>query len=76
MLCLIMLTLCLLTPDLYCFQHFDRLFDIMNSRSIRAKGFKQPLRNLDGVYGFLVDTRAYLLSLRMEDGLPLYRSHR
>ena len=58
------------------FQRMGRLFDILNSRSIRAKGFKQPLRNLDSVYPFLVETKTYLLSLKTEDDLPLYKSPR
>ncbi|KAK5921393.1 hypothetical protein CgunFtcFv8_025102 [Champsocephalus gunnari] len=56
----------------------DRLFDILNSRNPRAKGFKAPLgsRNWTSTREFLSRARGYLLTLKIEDGTPLYRTKR
>lgn len=56
----------------------DRLFDILNSRNPRARGFKAPLGswNWKSTREFLSRARAYLLALRMGDGTPLYRTKR
>ncbi|KAM3857293.1 THAP domain-containing protein 6-like [Diretmus argenteus] len=56
----------------------DRLFDIMNSRNPRAKGFKAPLGSLNWAerVEFLLRGRDYLMSLVMKDGTPLHRSKR
>jgi hypothetical protein len=56
----------------------DRLFDIMNSRNPRAKGFKAPLGSLNWTRSveLLSRGREYLISLVMKDGTPLHRSKR
>ena len=56
----------------------DRLFDIMNSRSPRAGGFKGPLGNLNWSekVQFLLRARKYLIGLVMQDGKPLHKSKR
>ena len=56
----------------------DRLFDILNSRSPVAKGFKQPLRlSTQGRWlSVLQNTAQYLLSLKSADGLPLMHHRR
>jgi len=54
------------------------LFDILNSRSAIAKGYKQPL-HLNGISvitPFLKDTRQYLLGLKNNEGIPLYKTKR
>ena len=50
----------------------------MNSRNPRAKGFKAPLgsRNWTSTREFLIKARGYLLTFKMEDGKPLYRTKR
>ncbi len=55
----------------------DRLFDIMNSRNPRAKGFKRPLAawNWSDRVEFLL-RREYLISLVMKDGTLLHQSKR
>ena len=59
-------------------QKVDRLFDILNSRSVKAHGFKQPLRltSMEAVTPFLLDARSYLMSLRTVDATPLYTTRR
>ena len=56
----------------------DRLFDIMNGRNPRAKGFKAPLGALNWMErkSFLLRAREYLLTLVTKDGTPLHRSKR
>lgn len=56
----------------------DRLFDVMNSRNPRARGFKAPLglRNWEDTLGFMSEARAYLTKLRLNDGTPLHCSKR
>lgn len=56
----------------------DRLFDIFNSRSPRAKGFKRPLNlsNIDSNFQFLEQAKAFLLSLKTTSGLNVYNSKR
>lgn len=63
-------------PDI--FQMIDRVFDIMNSRNLRAGGFKAPLGNLDWCekLDFLSRARKYLVDLVMQDGKPLHQSKR
>ncbi|XP_028979362.2 uncharacterized protein LOC114840356 isoform X3 [Esox lucius] len=57
---------------------FIKITDILNSRNPRAKGFKTPLgfRNWTSTREFLSKARGYLLTLKMEDGKPLYRTKR
>ena len=60
-------------------QRVDRLFDILNSKSLLAKGFKGPLTpdNLSGIRNFLLETREYLLELRLlNDGPTLVSTRR
>ena len=47
-------------------QKVDRLFDILNSRLIKAHGFKQPLKlkSMKAVTTFLLEAQSYLMSLR------------
>lgn len=57
----------------------DRLFEIMNSKNPRAdRGFKAPLgfHNWEDTLGFMIEARAYLTKLRLNDGIPLHRSKR
>ncbi len=56
----------------------DRLFDIMNSRNPRAKGFKRPLAawNWSDRVEFLLRAREYLISLVKKDGTLLHQSKR
>ncbi|KAI2644863.1 DNA transposase THAP9 [Labeo rohita] len=56
----------------------DRLFDVMNSKNPRARGFKAPLglRNWEDTLGFMSEARAYLTKLRLNDGNPLHCSKR
>ena len=56
----------------------DRLFDILNSRNPRARGYKAPIGNLNWAYKseFLSKARKYLLDLVMMDGKPLHQSKR
>jgi len=50
--------------------HVDRLFDILNSRSIFAKGFKAPIfiTNIQAKLSALRDTREFLLRLSDSNG--------
>ncbi|CAK6959948.1 DNA transposase THAP9 isoform X1 [Scomber scombrus] len=56
----------------------DRLFDIMNGRNPRAKGFKAPLGALNWMERkeCLSRAREYLLTLVTKDGTPLHQSKR
>ena len=56
----------------------DRLFDILNSRSPVAKGFKQPLRlSTQGRWlSVLQNTAQYLLSLKSVDGQSMMQHRR
>ena len=56
----------------------DRLFDILNSRSPVAKGFKQPLRlSTQGRWLSILQNTAHdLLSLKSVDGQPLIHHRR
>ncbi|KAJ3650456.1 hypothetical protein Zmor_016555 [Zophobas morio] len=55
-------------------RRIDSLFDILNSRSVRAKNFKAPLRenNEEMWRPFLIDTNDYLLNLKDVTGRPLW----
>lgn len=59
-------------------QKVDRLFDILNSRSVVAYGFKRPLRlsSMENVTPFLHEARAYLMGLKTVEGEPLYSTKR
>ena len=61
-----------------CLQTIDRLFDYLNSRNPRAKGFKAPIRaaNWPYVSQFLQQSRVYLVGLTTEGGQPLHLSRR
>jgi hypothetical protein len=52
------------------------VFDILNSRSPIAKGFKGPISKDNFAEPFLRETQAYLLSLKMPDGKPLSTTRR
>ena len=56
----------------------DRLFDILNSRNCRGKGFKAPIskRNLWQTLGFLSKAKKELQSLQDMTSAPLYLSRR
>lgn len=56
----------------------DSVFDIMNGRNPRAKGFKAPFGafNLLERKAFLSKAREHLLNLVTKDGTPLHRSKR
>ena len=55
----------------------DRLFDTMNGRNPRAKGFKAPLGALNWLERKAFLSRArQLLTLVTKDGTPLHRSKR
>lgn len=56
----------------------DRLFDVMNSRNPRVKGFKAPLGalNWEERVVFLMTAREFLIKLSMKDGTPLHKSKR
>ena len=51
----------------------DRLFDLLNSRNPRSKGFKSPLRIADKALWFNVidESIAYLGRLKNIDHIPL-----
>lgn len=63
---------------IFVFQVIDRLFDVMNSRNPRAKGFKAPLGllNWKETLEFMTKAQLYLTKLMMNDGTPLHRSKR
>ena len=65
---------CLATADFI--KRIDRLFDILNSRSVSAMGYKQPIRNLNYMLPFLKDTKHHLLSLTDTAITPLYQTKR
>lgn len=56
----------------------DSLFDTMNGRNPRAKGFKAPFGALNWMErkAFLSRAREHLLTLVTKDGTPLHRSKR
>ena len=56
----------------------DRLFDILNSRNCRGKGYKAPIGkwNIGLTLWFLVKAREELKSLKDMKGEPLYLSRR
>jgi len=56
----------------------DKLFDVMNSRRVLAKGFKSPMtaKNWSEKEEFLMKAREYLLSLVMKDNSPVHTSKR
>lgn len=57
---------------------FNRLFDILNSRSIHAKYSKQALHpgNIEETKKFLEDTRKYILALRTRSQVLICTSNR
>ena len=59
-------------------QRMDKLFNILNSRSVLARGSKTPINsnNLASTRYFLVDTRKFLLDLKMVDGTALFTTRR
>jgi hypothetical protein len=65
-------------PTEYFISVVDRLFDIFNSRSPRAKGFKRPLNisNIDGNLQFLEQAKALLLNLQTSNGIKVHSSKR
>ena len=56
----------------------DKMFDVFNSRTPAAKGFKGPLSlgNLESVSSFLLEARAVLLNLRDMTGKKLCEGKR
>ena len=56
----------------------DKLFDLLNSKSAFARGYKAPLTSdvLEYHRKFLIETRTWLLGLRTEDGKLLCESAR
>lgn len=56
----------------------DRLFDILNSRSIMARGFKKPMNrsNIGNVTTFLIETKEMLLSIENSNGVKLVSTKR
>ena len=56
----------------------DRVFDILNSRNCRGKGYKAPIskRNVWQTLGFLEKARVELKSLEDTLSIPLYKSRR
>lgn len=56
----------------------DRLFDILNSRSPKGKGYKRPISqyNLTEIETFIKDSEAFLLGISMPDGQPLLSTKR
>lgn len=56
--------------------HFDTLFDILNSRSIGAEGWKQALHsnNINTVRAFFEKSKDYILSLRTMGGTLVYET--
>lgn len=59
-------------------QVYNMLFDIFNSRNLKCLGDKKPIsaKNMDEVFNKLRDGAAYLRSLNLPGGLPLYSSRR
>jgi hypothetical protein len=58
---------------------FDKLFDVLNSRNLMAKGFKRPIKesNWAEIAGFLAVARSYILSLKESvDGRTMINSNR
>jgi hypothetical protein len=56
----------------------DKLFDILNSKSVAGKGAKCPitLNNIEEIEDFLNDTQDYLLKLHLADGHLLSNTRR
>lgn len=56
----------------------DKLFDYMNSKTRRAKGYKKPMNsfNLTARRRWLMETKAYLSELRDTSGQPLTKGRR
>ena len=56
----------------------DRLFDILNSRSIYGKGYKKPImeKNLRGISTFLRETTDFLMSLEDCNGTKIHETKR
>ena len=57
---------------------FDRLFDILNSRSPHARGSKAPLsaENWASTLRQLDETESYIRGIRLKDGTPVLQSAR
>lgn len=62
----------------YFLSSIDRLFDIFNSRTPRATGYKKPLtlESRHFIKGFMERTQAMLLSLETSTGVKVYNSKR
>lgn len=65
-------------PTEYFLSVIDRLFDILNSRSPMASGYKKPIsvKNSAGICKFLTDTKCFLLSLEDSKGVKLILTKR
>lgn len=57
---------------------FNKLFDVLNSRNMRARGTKQALNpwNIDEVKSFLTEAKMYLLELKCAAGRSILVSRR
>ncbi|CAK1586692.1 unnamed protein product [Parnassius mnemosyne] len=55
-------------------RNINALFDVMNSRNLKAFGYKQPIseKNIDHIQTFLNDLYDYIKNLKYEDSLILY----
>lgn len=57
---------------------FNNLFDIMNSRNLKSRGYKCPVqkRNIDQIKDFLVIAETYIRSLKFSDGQDIINTKR